>query len=97
MKARRPFAMIPLWVYDDPNTTPTVLAVYTALAAFYDTGPPLVSDLIDRSRLSRSTIYAALATLERMGAIRRRGAHVYQVDGLWRPSPPPSVTSGEMA
>lgn len=80
MKARRsPFAMIPLWVYDDRLTTPTVLAVYTALAAIaYDrSARRSVADLMDRSGLSRSTVYAALTTLEQMGAIVPDGHSVW--------------------
>lgn len=76
MKARRsPFAMVPLWVYDHPDVTPTVLQVYLGLAALtYDRAARSnVTEIGERASLGKSSTYAALATLADLGAVVREG------------------------
>lgn len=67
--------MVPLWVYDHPEVTGTVMGVYLALAALsYDrSARSSVADVVERSGLKKSAVYDALRLLERIGATFREG------------------------
>lgn len=76
MKARRtPFAMVPLWVYDHPEVTSTVLRVYLGLAALaYDRAAKrTVVEIAERAGLGKTATYDALAILDRVGAVEKEG------------------------
>ena len=72
MKSRRtPFAMVPLWVYDHPDVSPTVMQVYLGLSALTiaDRFTRPIDELVVRTGYKKSAVYAALRVLERIGAV----------------------------
>lgn len=92
---RTPFAVIPIWVYERPEVTGSVLRVYVALAVLaYRQRPLSVAALCAETDRQRSVVYAALATLESCGALIQEG------NGRWflptdEPGDNPVDDSGE--
>lgn len=77
---RSPFAMVPLWVYDHPEVTPTVLHVYISLAAAAHErkASRSIPAIMERTDLGKSAVYAALAVLSRAkAAIERKDGSLF--------------------
>lgn len=64
---RTPHVVVPLWVYDHPRVSATIMCVYIALVA--TPGDPSIADLVERTGFSRSSVYDALSVLEAVRAI----------------------------
>jgi hypothetical protein len=89
---RTPFAMVPLWVLRNPVMTPTLLMLYTCLAAeSYDRKTrKSVPDLMDSTGLKKTAIYAGIKILTDFGAITVRDGGV-----LFLPMDPPDDDSAQ--
>lgn len=68
---RTPFIMLPVWVYEDAAMTPTILHIYLKLAgsAFKRKSRSSIAELERQTGYKKTSIYASLATLRRMGAL----------------------------
>lgn len=68
---QNPFAMVPLWVYQAPGVTPTILSMYVALAMYgWDAGKSTVA-LIEATGIRKSAVYAGIQVLIGVGALVR--------------------------
>jgi hypothetical protein len=61
--------MVPLWVYRSPEVTPTILSLYVALSMYgWDAGRSM-SALIEATGIGKSTVYAGVQVLIKVGAV----------------------------
>lgn len=66
---QNPFAMVPLWVYQAPGVTPTILSMYVALAMYgWDAGKSTAA-LIEATGIRKSAVYAGIQVLIGVGAL----------------------------